>query len=64
MLIYDKNKRELSVEFENEYIIEKSDKSNVFKGCLLSTNDNANNYECIIIDDLDEYMTQFIDNEE
>ena len=62
---YNEEKREI-VTFEYfEYIIDDLDESkiNLFKKLRLGVNDNKEHYSIIEIYDMEEYMSQFIDNE-
>lgn len=63
---YNEEKREIKTIEENEYIIDDLDESkmNLFKRLRLGINDNKEHYSIIVVDDIDKYMEQFIDNEE
>ena len=63
---YNKEKREIITIEENEYIIDDYDetKMNLFKKMRLGKNDDKDHYSIIVIEDMEEYMAQFIDIEE
>ena len=63
---YNEEKREIVTIEPNEYIIDDFDESkmNLFKKLRLGINDNKDHYSIIIVEDLEEYFAQFIDNEE
>ena len=63
---YNEEKREIITIEENEYIIDDYDetKMNLFKKLRLGVNDNKDHYAIIIVENMEEYMAQFINEEE
>lgn len=54
----------LVTEQENEYIRHKEDKINVYKEIALGNCDSVNNYESVIIEDIDKYIEDNTPSEE
>lgn len=63
---YNEEKREIITFEDVEYIIDDYDetKMNLFKKLRLGINDNKDHYSIVIIENMEEYMAQFIDIEE
>lgn len=63
---YNEEKREIITYEDVEYILDDYDetKMNLFKKLRLGKNDNKDHYSIIIVEDMEEYMAQFIDDEE
>lgn len=63
---YNEEKREIITFEDVEYIIDDYDetKMNLFKKLRLGINDNKDHYSIIEIENMEEYMAQFIDIEE
>lgn len=63
---YNEEKREIVTIEDIEYILDDFDESkmNLFKKLRLGVNDNKDHYSIIEIENMDEYMAQFIDDEE
>lgn len=63
---YNEEKREIITFEDVEYIIDDFDESkmNLFKKLRLGVNDNKDHYSIIIIENMEEYMAQFINEEE
>lgn len=63
---YNEEKREIVTIEDIEYILDDFDESkmNLFKKLRLGVNDNKDHYSIIEIENMEEYMAQFIDNEE
>ena len=63
---YSEEKREIVTIEPDEYILDDYDetKMNLFKKLRLGKNDNKDHYSIIIVENMEEYMAQFIDIEE
>lgn len=63
---YNEEKREIITFEDVEYIIDDYDetKMNLFKKLRLGVNDNKDHYSIVIIENMEEYMAQFINEEE
>lgn len=63
---YNEEKREIVTIEDNEYIIDDYDESkmNLFKKLRLGINDDKDHYSIITVENIEEYMAQFIDDEE
>lgn len=63
---YNKEKREIITFEDVEYIIDDYDetKMNLFKKLRLGKNDNEDHYSIITVENMEEYMAQFINEEE
>ena len=63
---YNEEKREIITFEDVEYIIDDFDetKMNLFKKLRLGVNDNKDHYSIVIVENMEEYMAQFIDIEE
>ena len=63
---YNEEKREIITFEDVEYIIDDYDetKMNLFKKLRLGKNDNKDHYSIIEIENMEEYMAQFINEEE
>lgn len=63
---YNEEKREIVTIEPEEYILDDYDetKMNLFKKLRLGVNDNKDHYSIIVVENMEEYMEQFIDIEE